>query len=63
VELSTEQDLHNSFSPAYPRALLRRGSTAMAAIGIAEDSTSPANDLTFGLIWLEYVRRPNRARP
>jgi hypothetical protein len=57
MELSTEQDLHNSFSPAYPRALLRRDSTALAAIGIPEDSPSPANALTFGLIWLDYLRR------
>jgi hypothetical protein len=57
VELSTEQDLHNSFSPAYPRALLRRGSTALAAIGIAENSPAPAHALTFGLIWLDYLRR------
>lgn len=57
VELSTEQDLHNSFSPAYPRALLRRGCAALAAIGIAENSTSPADALTFGLIWLDYLRR------
>ena len=57
VELSTEQDLHNSFSPAYPRALLRRGTTALAAIGIAENSPAPANALSFGLIWLDYLRR------
>ncbi len=57
VELSTEQDLHNSFSPAYPRALLRRGTTALAAIGIPESSAAPANALSFGLIWLDYLRR------
>jgi hypothetical protein len=57
AELSTEQDLHNSFSPAYPRALLRRGSAGLAAIGIAENSPSPADALTFGLIWLNYLRR------
>jgi hypothetical protein len=57
VELSTEQDLHNSFSPAYPRALLRRGTTALAAIGIPENSPSPAGALSFGLIWLDYLRR------
>jgi len=57
MELSTEQDLHNSFSPAYPRALLRRGTTALAAIGIPENSPSPAAALSFGLIWLDYVRR------
>jgi hypothetical protein len=57
VELSTEQDLHNSFSPAYPRALLRRGTAALAAIGVPEHSLSPANALSFGLIWLDYLRR------
>src|SRR5579863_1723454 len=57
VELSTEQDLHNSFSPAYPRALLRKGNAALAAIGIPENSPSPADALTFGLIWLDYLRR------
>ncbi len=57
VELSTEQDLHNSFSPAYPRALLRRGTAALAAIGIPENSAAPANALSFGLIWLDYLRR------
>jgi len=57
VELSTEQDLHNSFSPAYPRSFLCRGTTALAAIGIPENSPSPANALSFGLIWLDYLRR------
>ncbi len=57
AEISTEQDLHNSFSPAYPRAMLRRGKQALAAIGIPENSASPANALTFGLIWLDYLRR------
>ena len=33
VELSTEQDLHNSFSPAYPRALLRRGQRRSRRLG------------------------------
>jgi hypothetical protein len=56
VELSTEQDLHNSLSPAYPRALLRRGTTALAAIGIPENSSSHADALSFGLIWLAYLR-------
>jgi len=57
VELSTEQDLHNSFSPAYPRALIRKGKAALAAIGIPENSPAPANALSFGLIWLDYLRR------
>ena len=50
AELSTEADLHHSLSPSYPRALLRRGATALAAIGAAEDSLSPDGVLSFGLI-------------
>ena len=57
VELSTEPDLHHSLSPAYPRALLRRGSQAIAAIGVGEDAVDPDGVLSFGLIWLDYLRR------
>ena len=57
LELSTEPDLHHSLSPAYPRALLRRGTQGIAAIGAAEDALDPDGALTFGLIWLDYLRR------
>jgi len=57
VELSTEPDLHHSLSPAYPRALLRRGNQAIAAIGAGEDAIDVDGVLSFGLIWLDYVRR------
>ena len=57
VEVSTEQDLEHSLSPAYPRALLRKGTQAVAAIGAAEDSLDPDGALSFGLIWLDYLRR------
>jgi hypothetical protein len=57
VEVSTEPDLHHSLSPAYPRALLRRGNQAIAAIGAGEDATDVDGVLTFGLIWLDYLRR------
>ena len=56
VELSTEQDLHHSLSPAYPRALLRKGRAAIAAVGAAADALSPDDALSFGLIWLDYLR-------
>jgi hypothetical protein len=39
----------------YPRALLRQGSRAWAAI--AAPPGSPDGALSFGLIWLDYVRR------
>jgi len=57
VELSTDPDLHHTLSPAYPRALLRKGSIGLAAIGAAEDALSPEGALSFGLIWLDYLRR------
>jgi len=57
LELSTEPDLHHSLSPAYPRALLRRGNQAIAAIGAGEDALDVDGVLSFGLIWLDYLRR------
>jgi hypothetical protein len=57
MELSTEPDLHHSLSPAYPRALLRRGNQAIAAIGAGEDALDVDGALSFGLIWLDYLRR------
>jgi hypothetical protein len=57
VELSTEADLHHSLSPAYPRALLRRGNQAIAAIGVGEDAIDVDGVLSFGLIWLDYLRQ------
>lgn len=56
AELSTEPDLHHTLSPSYPRALLRKGPAAIAAIGAAPDSLSPEGALSFGLIWLDYLR-------
>jgi len=60
VELTTEPDLHHSLSPSYPRAWLRRGNVGLAAIGAAEDALSPEGALSFGLIWLDYLRKRER---
>ena len=57
AELSTEPDLHHTLSPSYPRAFLRRGPAGLAAIGASEDALSPEGVLSFGLIWLDYLRR------
>ena len=57
AELSTEADLEHSLSPAYPRALLRQGASAWAAIGAAPEACHPDGVLTFGLIWLDYLRQ------
>lgn len=56
AELSTEPDLHHSLSPSYPRAFLRKGLIGIAAIGAAEDAADPDGALSFGLIWLDYLR-------
>jgi len=57
AELTTEADLEHTLSPAFPRALLRHGATAWAAIGAASDACHPDGVLTFGLIWLDYLRQ------
>lgn len=56
AELSCEADLEHSLSPAYPRAFVRKGASAWAAIGAASASDAD-HALTFGLIWLDYLRR------
>jgi hypothetical protein len=56
AELTTEADLEHTLSPAYPRALVRQGASAWAAIGAAPDASHPDGVLTFGLIWLDYLR-------
>ena len=57
AELSTEQDLQHTLSPSFPRALLRRGTSGIAAIGASEDALSPSDALSFGLIWLDHLKR------
>jgi hypothetical protein len=57
AELTTEADLEHTLSPAFPRALLRQGATAWAAIGAPSDACHPDGVLTFGLIWLDYLRQ------
>lgn len=59
AEISADPDLENSLSPAYPRALLQRGNAGWAAIAAPEDGLNPDGALTFGLIWLDYLRRRN----
>lgn len=63
AELSTDQNLEQSLSSIYPRALLRHGSTALAAIGAAADSPPVDSILSFGLLWLDYLRRRDPLLP
>ena len=55
AELSAEPDLQHSLSPAFPRALLKHGQHGWAAIACPPDGDVSAL-LTFGLIWLSYLR-------
>lgn len=58
--LSTEQDLENSLSPVYPRALLTRGPAGLAVLASPRTGAEAAGVLTFGLIWLDYLRSSRR---
>ena len=63
AELSAEANLEHSLSPAFPRAFLRHGQQAMAALACPPEGDSGAV-LTFGLIWLSYLRaRERRVTP
>jgi len=55
AELSAEAHLQESLSPVYPRALLRRGASGLAALGCPAGAAPGA--LTFALVWLDYLRR------
>ncbi|HVT92594.1 MAG TPA: hypothetical protein VHD76_07095 [Bryobacteraceae bacterium] len=57
TRLSSEPDLAHSLSPVFPRALLESAGSALAAIAAPPGSAHPEGILTFGLIWLDYLRR------
>jgi len=56
AELSTEPNLEHSLSPAFPRAFLRHGQHGWAAVACPEEGDA-AGVVSFGLIWLAYLRR------
>jgi hypothetical protein len=55
AELTAEANLEFSLSPAYPRAFLKYGQHAWAAIGCPPEADAAAV-LSFALIWLDYLR-------
>lgn len=59
AELSAEADLEHSLSPAYARGLLKQGQAGIAAIA-APDASAAGGILSFGLIWLDYLRKRER---
>ncbi|HTS27285.1 MAG TPA: hypothetical protein VMH81_15515 [Bryobacteraceae bacterium] len=59
AELSAEANLEFSLSPAFPRAFLRHGQHGWAAIACPTGGDAAAV-LTFGLVWLAYLRKRER---
>lgn len=59
AELSAEANLEHSLSPAFPRAFLRFGQHGWAAIGCPPEADAAAV-VSFGLIWLDYLRARER---
>jgi hypothetical protein len=57
LDLSADMDMEHSLSANYPRALLRKGQCGVAVIGAAPGPADPTLALTYGLIWLDYLRR------
>jgi hypothetical protein len=55
-DVSAEPNLEATLSPAYVRAFLRRGASGIAALAAPPDCLDPAAAVTFGLIWLNYLR-------
>jgi hypothetical protein len=59
AEISAEANLEFSLSPAFPRAFLSHGQHGWAAIACPPGGDSAAV-LSFGLIWLSYLRTRER---
>ncbi len=59
AEISADANLEYSLSPAFPRAFLRYGQHGWAAIACPPEADDGAL-LSFGLIWLNYLRARER---
>ncbi|HYH00939.1 MAG TPA: hypothetical protein VD837_17560 [Terriglobales bacterium] len=62
--ITTDMDLERSFGPVYTRALIRRGQSAFAVLGVNAQEPQAAVDgaLTFGILWLDYCRERQAGR-
>lgn len=59
-ELTSEAVLEHTLSPAYARATVVRDGRAWAVLAAPDETTTADHALTFGLIWLDYVRARER---
>lgn len=57
ADLTSETDMEHSLSPVYPRAMVRFGGSAWAAVAAPGGAAASDGLLTAGLIWLDYLRR------
>ncbi len=57
VDLSVDPDLEHSLSPSFPRAFVRKGQSGVAAIAAPPEIGDASGILTFGLLWLDHLRR------
>jgi hypothetical protein len=62
--MRSAMDLEHSFSPAYVRGRLLRGTAADAVIGVSQAESGAIVDgiLTLGVLWLDYCRQHGDAR-
>jgi hypothetical protein len=62
--LVSAPDLEHSFGPAYVRGMLRRGSSAMAVVGVGEAEAQPTVDgiLATAVLWMEQCRERHANR-
>lgn len=56
-EASSEPNLEQSLTPAYVRAYMTRGPLGLAVMGAPPEAPECAGIVSFGLIWLNYLRQ------
>jgi hypothetical protein len=61
AEVSADANLEASLSTAYARAFLRLGSSGIAVMAAPPDAPACAGIVAVGLIWLDYLRRREKA--
>lgn len=61
VEISADANLEESLSTSYARAFLRLGAKGMAVMAAPPDTPASAGIVATGLIWLDYLRRREKA--
>src|SRR5580658_2436957 len=61
AEISSDANLEESLSTSYARAFLRLGSSGIAVMAAPPEAPACAGIVATGLIWLDYLRRREKA--